>query len=148
MFNCLINHNHLSPFYFSKKLTGYTELSLVLVSEYLITFLAASIVPGTQWLPIKYCRCCSVAKSCLTLRNPMDYSCWASLSLTISRSLLKLTSIVSVMPPNHLILCRPFSSCLQSFPASGSFPVSWLLMVNEWVHGWMDEFDHKTAILY
>ena len=31
--------------------------------------------------------------------------------------------IGSVMPSNHLILC-PFSSCLQSFPASGSFPVS------------------------
>ena len=28
------------------------------------------------------------------------------------------------MPPNHLILCRPFSSCLQAFPASGSFQVS------------------------
>ena len=33
-------------------------------------------------------------------------------------------SIESVMPSNHLILCRPFSSCLQSFPASGSFPTS------------------------
>ena len=38
--------------------------------------------------------------------------------------LLKLMSIESVMPPNHLILCQPFSSCLQSFPASGSFPMS------------------------
>ena len=28
------------------------------------------------------------------------------------------------MPSNHLILCHPLSSCLQSFPASGSFPVS------------------------
>ena len=30
-------------------------------------------------------------------------------------------SIESVMPSNHLILCPPFSSCPQSFPASGSF---------------------------
>ena len=30
------------------------------------------------------------------------------------------------MPSNHLILCVPFSSCFQSFPASGSFPMSWL----------------------
>ena len=30
------------------------------------------------------------------------------------------------MQSNHLILCAPFSSCLQSFPASGSFPVSQL----------------------
>ena len=48
----------------------------------------------------------------------------ASLSVTNSRSLFKLMSIKSVMPPNHLILYRPFSSCLQSFPASGSFPMS------------------------
>ena len=48
----------------------------------------------------------------------------ASLSFTISGSLLKLTSIESVMPSNHLILCHHFSSCPQSFPASGSFPMS------------------------
>ena len=45
----------------------------------------------------------------------------ASLSITNSRSLLKFMSIESVIPSNHLILCRPLSSCLQSFPASGSF---------------------------
>ena len=45
----------------------------------------------------------------------------ASLSITSSRSLLKLMSIKSVIPSNHLI---PFSSCLQSFPAPGSFPMS------------------------
>ena len=33
-------------------------------------------------------------------------------------------SIELVMPSNHIILCCPLSSCLQSFPASGSFPVS------------------------
>ena len=49
----------------------------------------------------------------------------ASLSFTISWSLLKLMSIESVMPFNHLVLCLPFSSCLQSFPASGSFLMSW-----------------------
>ena len=49
----------------------------------------------------------------------------ASLSLTISQSLLKLMSIELVMPSNYLVSVIPFS-CLQSFPASGSFPVSWL----------------------
>ena len=42
----------------------------------------------------------------------------ASLSITNSWSLHKL------MPSNHLILCWPFSPYLQSFPASGSFPMS------------------------
>ena len=50
----------------------------------------------------------------------------ASLSFTISQSLLKLMSIESVMPSIHLILCCPLLSCPQSFPASGSFPVSQL----------------------
>ena len=45
----------------------------------------------------------------------------ASLSITNCQSLPKLMSIESVMPSNHLI---PFSSCLHSFPASGSFPMS------------------------
>ena len=49
----------------------------------------------------------------------------ASLSFTISQNLLKLMCIDSVMPSSHLILFVPFS-CLQSFPASESFPVSWL----------------------
>ena len=48
----------------------------------------------------------------------------ASLSITNSQSLLKLMSIESVMPPNHLILCVPFSFCLQSFPALGFFLMS------------------------
>ena len=48
----------------------------------------------------------------------------ASLSISSSQSLLKLMSIELVTPSNHLILCCPFSSCPQSFPASGSFPSS------------------------
>ena len=48
----------------------------------------------------------------------------ASLSITNSQSLLRLMSIESVMSSNHLISVFPFSSCLQSFPASGSFPMS------------------------
>ena len=51
--------------------------------------------------------CCLVSKSCPTLCNPMTAACEASLSFTISQSLLKFTSIESVMPSNHLILCRP-----------------------------------------
>ena len=48
----------------------------------------------------------------------------ASLSSTISCTLLKLMSIELVMPSNHLILCHPFSFCLQPFLASGSFLMS------------------------
>ena len=49
----------------------------------------------------------------------------ASLSITNSQSSLKLMSIESVMSSNHLILIViPFFSRLQSFPASGYFPMS------------------------
>jgi len=39
--------------------------------------------------------------------TPWTAAHWASLSITNSRSLLKLMSIKSVMPSNHLILCHP-----------------------------------------
>ena len=48
----------------------------------------------------------------------------ASLSITNFQSLLKLMSIASVMPSNHLILCRPLLPWLQCLPASWSFPMS------------------------
>ena len=53
--------------------------------------------------------------------TPWTAACQASLPITNSQSLLKLMSTKSVMSSNHLIL---FSSCLLSFPASGSFPMS------------------------
>ena len=58
--------------------------------------------------------------------TPWTPACQASLSINNSQSLPKLMSIESVMPSNHLILCRPFSSCLQSFLASRSFQTSQL----------------------
>ena len=49
----------------------------------------------------------SVAQSCPTLCDPMIAARQASLSITNSRSSLRLMSIESVMPSSHLILCRP-----------------------------------------
>ena len=71
-----------------------------------------------------YCCCCSVIQSSLTLCDSMSCSRPGLLVLTIVQSFSKLMSIQSVMPSNHLILCHPFSSCLQSFPASRSFLMS------------------------
>ena len=56
--------------------------------------------------------------------TPWTTACQASLSITISLSFLKLMSIESVMPSNHLILFTPFSSCPQSFSGSGSFQIN------------------------
>ena len=49
----------------------------------------------------------SVAQSCPLFATPWITARQASLSVTNSRSLLKLMSIESVMPSSHLILCRP-----------------------------------------
>ena len=68
----------------------------------------------------------SVAQSCWTLRpRGLHAAHQALLSFTISLSLLKIMSIESMMPSDHLIFCFAFFSCPQSLcPASGSFPVS------------------------
>ena len=55
----------------------------------------------------------------------------ASLSITNSQSLLKLMSIESVMPPNHLILCRPLLLLPTLFPSikvfsnEAALPIRW-----------------------
>ena len=60
--------------------------------------------------------------------TPWTAACQASLSFTIFWSLLKLMSIESVMPSNHLILCCPFLLLPSVFPSiKDFFPVSWLL---------------------
>ena len=71
-----------------------------------------------------YC-CCSVAHSCLTLCSPVDCS---SPGFPVLHYLPELaqTHVHLSQWCHPTILYRPFSSCPQSFPASGSFPMSWL----------------------
>ena len=63
----------------------------------------------------------SVAQSLPTLCDPWTAAHQASLSITNSQSLPKLMSIKLVMHPAISSSVIPFSSCLQSFPASRSF---------------------------
>ena len=65
--------------------------------------------------------CCSVTKLCLTLCSIPSF-----LVLPISWSLLKLMSLCQWCHPTISSPVNPFSSCPQSFPASRSFPMSWL----------------------
>ena len=64
-----------------------------------------------------YCHCCSVAKSCLTLRPHELQHTQASLSFTISQSLFKFISIELVMLSNHFILCHPLLLLPSIFPS-------------------------------
>ena len=74
--------------------------------------------------------CCSVAQSCPTICDSVDCSTPGFL-FTISRSLLKLTSIESVMPSNHLVLCCPLLLLLSVFPSirvfsnESTLPIRW-----------------------
>ena len=55
----------------------------------------------------------------------------ASLSITISWSLLKLMSIELVMPSNHLILCHPLLLLPSIFPSTGVFSTESALCINQ-----------------
>ena len=63
------------------------------------------------------CYCCSVAKSCLTLGNPMDCSMPSSSVLHYLQSLLKFISIELVMLSNPLILFHPLLLLPSIFPS-------------------------------
>ena len=58
--------------------------------------------------------------------TPWIAACQASLSITNSPTSTKLMCVDSVIPSSYLILCLPLSSCPQSLPESGSFPMSQL----------------------
>ena len=65
------------------------------------------------------------------LVTPWITACQDSLSITISRSSLKLTSIESVMPSSHLILCRPLlllppiTPSIRVFSNESTLPMKW-----------------------
>ena len=63
----------------------------------------------------------------------------ASLSFTISQSLLKLMSIEWVMPSNHLILCRLLLLLPSVFPSIRVFSSEWALRIR-WPKYWSFSF--------
>ena len=75
----------------------------------------------------------SVAQSCLTLCNPMDAR--LPCPSTNSRRLLKLMSIKSVMPSNHLILCHPLLLPPSIFPSIRVFSNESVLRIR-WPKYW------------
>ena len=86
--------------------------NFILFISYLFIFLFCShgdfFSLSSQWFWIFmpfFFPCCSVAQSCLTLCDPIDRSMPGF--PVLHQSLLKLMSIESMMPSNHLILCPP-----------------------------------------
>ena len=91
----------------------------------------------------------SVTQSCLTLCDPMDclMSGFPVLSVTNSRSLLKLMSIESVMPSNHLILCRPLLFLPSIFPRFKVFSNESVLCIR-WPKYWSFSFSISPSNEY
>ena len=86
--------------------------------------------------------------SCVQLFvTPWTAACQASLSFTISQSLLKLMSIELVMPSNHLILCLPLLLLSSIFPRIRVFSNESALRIR-WPKYWSISFSISPSIEY
>ena len=74
-------------------------------------------------------------------------ACQASLPVTVSCSLLKLMSIESVTPSNHLILCRPFLLLPSIFPSFWVFSNDSALHIR-WPNYWSFSFSISPSSEY
>ena len=74
-------------------------------------------------------------------------ACKASLSITNSRSLLKLISIESVMPSNHLILRCPIVLLSSMFPSVRFFSKESVLCIR-WPKYWSFSFSNSPSNEY
>ena len=79
--------------------------------------------------------------------TPWNGVCEASLSITNSRSLLKLMPIDSVMPSNHLILCHPLLLLPSIFPSIRVFSNESVLHIM-WPKYWSFSFSISTSNEY
>ena len=90
---------------------------------------------------------CSTTKSCPTLSvksTPWTAALQASLSFTVSQSLLKLMSIESVMPSNHLIFCCPLLLLPSVFPSIRVFSNELVLCIR-WPKYWSFSFSTSPS---
>ena len=79
--------------------------------------------------------------------TPWTAACQASLSITNSRSLLKLMSIESVMPSNHLIFCSPLLLLTSIFPSIRVFSNESVLRIR-WPKYWSFSFSISPSNEY
>ena len=79
--------------------------------------------------------------------TPWTAACQASLSITNSQSLLKLMSIESVIPSNHLIRCRPLLLLPSIFPSIRVFSNESILCIR-WPKDWNFSFSISPSSEY
>ena len=94
----------------------------------------SSTLPDASTLWRHLCCSCSVTKPCLFVTHGLQHST----SSTSSQSLLRFTSIESMMPSNHLILCRPPLLLPSIFPSIRVFSNESALCIR-WPKYWSKE---------
>ena len=97
----------------------------------------------TEWTLVQF----SSLSRVRLFATPWTAACQASLSITISWSLLKLMSIELVMPSNHLILCRPFLLPSSIFPSISVFSNESTLRIR-WPKYWSFSFNISPSNEY
>ena len=106
-----------------------------------------SIYKDLEYLKLRYIdHFSSVAQSVRLFETPRTAACQASLSIN-SRSLLKLMSIESVMPSNHLILCCPLLLPPSMFPNIKVFYTESVLCIR-WPKYWSFSFSISLSNEY
>ena len=93
------------------------------------------------------CQFSSVAQFVRLFATPWTATCQASLSITNSRSLLKLMTIKSVMPSNHLILCHLLLLLSSIFPSIRVFSNESVLCIR-WPKYWSFSFSISPSNEY
>ena len=94
--------------------------------------------------------CCMLLFNCSFMSNsvtPWIAACQASLSFAISRSLLKLMFIESMMPSNGLILCHPLLLLPSVFPSTGVFSSESAVCIR-WLEYWSFSFSISPSSVY
>ena len=91
--------------------------------------------------------CCLVASHVQLFATPWTAACQASLSFTISQSLIKLMSIRLVIPSNYLILCHPILLLPSIFPSIRVFSNESALHIR-WPNYWSFSFSISPSYEY
>ena len=102
-----------------------------------------AFLPACQSLFSRSGRFSSVTQVCLSFATPWTTAYQASLSISYSQSLPELMSIQSVMPSNHLILCRPLLLLPSVFPSIIVFSSESVLRPR-WPKVWSFPFQHQS----
>ena len=97
-----------------------------------------SLVPILSYLKVQFSSVQSLNRVQL-FATPWTAACQASLSITNFQSLLKLMSIESVLPSNHLILCHPLLFPHSIFPSIRLFSNESVLHIR-WPKYWSFSF--------